>query len=107
MILIGLVESTELADGAHPPAHLLLSLGNQVEGALRRLDVKDKAVLEVLALEGEASIHLLAEMQVNDTDGFLGALALVVLQHVGVATHAPTAQDEPSLLPGLRGEPQE
>ena len=102
VVLIRLVEAAELADRAHPAAHLLLGLGHQVEGALWCLDVEHKAVLEVLALEGEAGVHLLAEVQVDDSDGLLGALALVVLQHVGVAAHAAAAQDEPALLPGLR-----
>lgn len=91
MVLLRLVESAELADGADPAVHLLLSFSHQVEGPLCRLDVKDEAVLKLLALEGEACVHLLAAVQVDDADGLFGMIALVILQHIRVSTHAATA----------------
>lgn len=98
---VRLVETAQLADGADPLVHLLLGLSDEIEDTVRRLDVEDEAVLELLPLEGQAGVHLLAAVQVDDSDGLLGVVVLVVLQDVGVTAHAAAPQDEPALLPGL------
>lgn len=101
-VLLGLVEATDLADAADPFVHVVLSLSHQVEGPVTRLDVEDVAVLQLLLVEGEACIHLLTEIEVDDTQGFLGVVIFVVLQDIGVATHPTAAQDEPAFLPCLK-----
>lgn len=103
-VVVRLVEPTQLADGADPLVHLLLSLGDEIERAVRGLDVEHEAVLELLPLEGQAGIHLLAAVQVDDADGFLGVVVLVVLQNIGVTAHAAAAKDEPAFLPCLGNE---
>lgn len=104
MVVVRLVEPTQLADGADPLVHLLLRLGYEIKSAVRGLDVKHKAVLELLPFEGQAGIHLLAAVQVDDPDGLLGVVVLVVLEDIGVTAHAATAQYEPAFLPSLANE---
>lgn len=102
VVLLGLVEAADLADAAHPLVHVVLGLGHQVEGAVGGLDVEDEAVLELLPLEGEPGVHLLTAVQVDDADGLLGVVVLVVLEHVWIPAHPPAAKDEPALLPRLQ-----
>lgn len=106
-VLLGLVEATDLADAANPLVHVILGLSHQVEGPVTGLDVEDVAVLQLLLVEGQACVHLLAEVEVDDTQGFLGVVIFVVLQDVGVATHPTAAQDEPALLPCLEARREE
>lgn len=106
VVIVWLVKAAQLADGAHPLVHLVLGLGNEIEGAVWGLDVEHKAVLELLPLEGQAGVHLLAAVQVDDSDGFLGMIVLVILQNVGVATHAAAAEYEPAFLPSLQSRTQ-
>lgn len=101
VVIVWLVKAAQLADGAHPLVHLVLRLSDEVEGALWGLDVKHEAVLELLALEGQAGVHLLATVQVDDSDGLLGVVVLVVLQNVWVSAHAAAAEYEPAFLPSL------
>lgn len=104
VIVVRLVEPTQLADGADPLVHLLLSLGYKIKSAIGRLDVKHKAVLELLPLKSQAGVHLLAAVQVDDPDGFLGVVVLVVLQHIRVTAHTAAAEYEPAFLPCLGNE---
>lgn len=101
VVVVWLVEPTQLANGADPLVHLLLSLSYEIKSAIWGLDVKHEAVLELLPLKGQASVHLLAAVQVDDPNGFLGVVVLVVLQNIRVATHAAAAEYEPALLPCL------
>lgn len=101
VVVVWLVEPTQLANGADPLVHLLLSLSYEIKSAIWGLDVKHEAVLELFPLKGQASVHLLAAVQVNDPNGFLGVVVLVVLQNIRVATHAAAAEYEPALLPCL------
>lgn len=71
MSVVRLVKTTQLTDGADPLVHLVLRLGDEIKSAIGRLDVENKAVLELLPLEGQASVHLLAAVQVDDPDGLL------------------------------------
>lgn len=100
--LLSLIEATDLADALDPLIHVLLCLGHQVEGALAGLDVKHKTILQLLLVEGQACIHLLTEVQVDDPQGLLGVIILVVFQNIRVTTHPATPQDEPAFLPGLK-----
>lgn len=102
--LFCLVEAADLADALDPLIHVLLRLGHQVEGALAGLDVEHETVLQLLLVEGQACIHLLAEVQVDDAQGLLGVIILVVFQDVGVTTHPAAPQDKPAFLPGLNGK---
>ncbi len=102
MVVLWLVESAQLADGAHPAVHVLLRLCHHVEGSLGRLDVEHKAVLELFAFEGESGVHLLAAVQVDDANGLFGMVTLVVLKNIRVSAHTPAAQDKPALLPSLQ-----
>lgn len=101
MSVVRLVKTTQLADGADPLVHLLLSLSNKIKGPIGSLNVENKAVLELLPLKGQAGVHLLAAVQVDDPYGLLGVVVLVVLQDVWVAAHAAAAENEPTLLPCL------
>ena len=101
VVVSRLVEPAQLADGADPLVHVLHRLRHEVEGPVRGLDVKHEAVLELLPLKGQAAVHLLAAVQVDDPDGFLGVVILVVLKDVGVTAHAAAAKDEPAFLPRL------
>lgn len=101
---IGGVEATDITDAAHPLVHLLFSVCHQVKDPVDSLDVKDEAVLQVLLVEGETGVHLLAQVQIDHADGLLGMVILVILQHIWVSCQPPTAQNKPSLLPCLKGE---
>ena len=81
--------------------HLLLGFRQQVEDTRGRLHheqvmILELALVQLLQLAGHADLALL---QVDGAYGFLGAFVAVVLQHVGVATHAALAQDKPTLSP--------
>lgn len=52
------VKATQEADGGDPAAHVLLRLGHQVPGPFLRLQVKNKAALQLLLCERQASVHL-------------------------------------------------
>lgn len=104
VVVVWLVEPTQLADGANPLVHLLLCLSYEIKSAIWGLDVKHEAALELLPLEGQAGVHLLAAVQVDDPDGFLGVVVLVVLQNIGVTTHAAAAKYEPAFLPSLQNK---
>lgn len=92
----------DLADVAHPDLHLLLSFGHQVEGAVGGSHDEDKIVLELLLDEvGPRVLQHFTLIEVDDADGLLGVVVPVVLQHVWVPAHAPSAQHEPALPPGL------
>lgn len=101
MVVIRLVEPTQLADGSDPLVHLFLRLSHKIKNSVRGFDVKHVAVLELLPLKSQASVHLLAAMKVDDSNGFFGVVILVVLENVGVTAHAATAKYEPPLLPCL------
>lgn len=102
--LLSLTEAADLTDALDPFIHVLLGLSHQVEGALAGLDVKHKAILQLLLIEGQACIHLLTEVEVDDPQGLLGVVILVVFQDVGVTAHPATPQDKPAFLPGLKGK---
>lgn len=105
--LLSLIEATDLADALDPLIHVLLCLGHQVKGALTGLDVKYETILQLLLVEGQACIHLLTEVQVDDTKGLLGVIILVVFQNIWVTAHPATPQDKPAFLPGLNRKESE
>lgn len=76
---IGGVEATDITDAAHPLVHLLFSVCHQVKDPVDSLDVKDEAVLQVLLVECETGVHLLAQVQIDHADGLLGMVILVIL----------------------------
>lgn len=100
-ICVGGVEATDVADAAHPLVHLVLGVSHQVEDSVDGLDVEDEAVLQLLLVEAEPSVHLLAQVEVDHSDGLLHVVIFVVLQHVRVSRQSSTAQNEPPLLPCL------
>lgn len=96
-------EMANLTDAADPAVHLLLRFGHQVESAKRRLHHKEVLPVEVPLYPELPVQHLhLALLQVDDADRLLGVLALIVLQHVGVAAHATPPQHEPAFPPRLQ-----
>lgn len=101
-VVLRLVKSTQLADRMHPSVHFLLRFCNQVECSLGCLDVKHKAVLKLLAFEGQTRVHLLTAVQVYNANGFFGMVALVVFKHIWIPTHPPTTEDKPALFPSLQ-----
>lgn len=58
LTVISGVEAADVADAAHPLVHLVLGVGHQVEDTVDGLDVEDKAVFQVLLVEGQPSVHL-------------------------------------------------
>lgn len=84
-ICVGGVEATDVADAAHPLVHLVLGVSHQVEDSVDGLDVEDEAVLQLLLVEAEPSVHLLAQVEVDHSDGLLHVVIFVVLQHVRVS----------------------
>lgn len=105
--LLSLIEATDLADALDPLIHVLLRLGHQIKGALAGLDVKHKTILQLLLVEGQARIHLLTEVQVDDPQGLLRVIILVVFQNIWVTAHPTTPQDKPAFLPGLNKKEEE
>ena len=92
-----------LTDAADPAVHLLLRFGHQVKSAKRRLHHKEVLPVEVPLYPQLPVQHFhLTLLQVDDTDRLLGVLALIVLQHVGIAAHATSPQHEPALPPRLQ-----
>lgn len=103
-------EGADLADALDPAVHLFLSLGQQVEDAVRRLHHKQVLVLEWALLQWlgrllPLMLHLpavyvdLTLLEVNGADGLPRAFVPVVFQHVWVAAHAALAQDKPAFPP--------
>lgn len=58
LTVVGRVEATEQADGGNPAVHVLLRLSHKVPGPLLRPQVENKAALQLLLCERQASIHL-------------------------------------------------
>lgn len=52
------VEATDVADAANPLIHLFFSVSHQVEDTVDGLDVEYEAVLQVLLVECQPSVHL-------------------------------------------------
>lgn len=91
MVVFRLVESAKLTDGSNPAVHLFFCLCHQVEGPFGRFNVEHKTVLELFSLKSESCVDLLAAVKINDANGLLGVVILVVLQDIWISTHAPTA----------------
>lgn len=52
------VEAADVANAANPLIHLLLCVSDQVEDPVDGLDVEYEAVLQILLVERQPSIHL-------------------------------------------------
>lgn len=58
LTIISGVKTTDVADAANPLIHFLFGVSHQVEDAVNGLDVEYEAVLQVLLVECQPSIHL-------------------------------------------------
>lgn len=58
LTVIRWVESADVANAANPLIHLLLCVSDQVEDPVDGLDVEYEAVLQILLVERQPSIHL-------------------------------------------------
>lgn len=58
LTVISWVEAADVADAANPLIHLLLCVSDQVEDPVDGLDVEYEAVLQILLVERQPSIHL-------------------------------------------------
>lgn len=58
LTVISWVEAADVADAANPLIHLLLCVSDQVEDPVDGLDVEYEAVLQILFVERQPSIHL-------------------------------------------------
>lgn len=58
LTVISGVKTTDVADAANPLIHLLFGVCHQIEDAINGLDVKYEAVLQVLLVECQPSVHL-------------------------------------------------
>lgn len=93
----------DLTDAPDPAVHLLLRFGHQVEDARGRLHHEQVLPVKVPLYPELPVKHLdLALLQVDGPDGLLGVLALVVLQHVWIPTHAPSSENKPAFAPCLQ-----
>lgn len=98
----------DLTDAADPAVHLLLSFGHQVKNPGRGLHHKKVLPVEVpLYPELPVEHFHLALLQVDDADGLFGALALIILQHIGITAHATSAEHEPAFPPRLRAKKEQ
>lgn len=69
LTVISGVETADVADAADPLIHLLLCVSNQVEDPVDGLDVEYEAVLQILLVERQPSIHLQAQQTWFNTYG--------------------------------------
>lgn len=58
LTIISGVKTTDVTDAANPLIHLLFCVSYQVEDAVNGLDVEYEAVLQVLLVERQPSVHL-------------------------------------------------
>lgn len=58
LTVISGVKTTDVADAANPLIHLLFGVSHQVEDTVNGLDVEYEAVLQVLLVERQPSVHL-------------------------------------------------
>lgn len=58
LTVIGGVKTTNVADAADPLVHLFFGVSHQVEDTVDGLDVEYEAVLQVLLIERQPSVHL-------------------------------------------------
>lgn len=58
LTVISGVETADVTDAANPLIHLLFCVSHQVEDAIYGLDIENEAVLQVLLVERQPSIHL-------------------------------------------------
>lgn len=92
-----------LADVIDPVIHLLLSFGHQVKNAWRGLHHKQVLPVEVsLYPKLRAQGFDLTLLQVDDANGLLRVLTLIILQDVRIAAHATSPEHEPAFPPCLR-----
>lgn len=61
LTVISGVETADVTDAANPLIHLLLCVSDQVEDPVDGLDVEYEAMLQILLVERQPSIHLQAE----------------------------------------------
>lgn len=84
LTLICRVEPTDITDTSNPLIHLLLAVCYQIENSIYSVDIKNIAVFKLLLVERQSSIHLLAQIKVNDPDGLLGMVIFVVFQNIWI-----------------------
>ena len=58
LTIISGVKTTDVADAANPLIHFFFGVSHQVEDTVNGLDVEYEAVLQVLLVECQPSIHL-------------------------------------------------
>lgn len=58
LTVISGVKTTDVTDAANPLIHFLFSVSHQVEDTVNGLDVEYEAVLQVLLVERQPSVHL-------------------------------------------------
>ncbi len=58
LTVISGVKTTDVADAANPLIHLLFGVSHQVEDTVNGLDVEYEAVLQVLLVKRQPSVHL-------------------------------------------------
>lgn len=58
LTIISGIKTTDVTDAANPLIHLLFGISHQVEDTVNGLYVKYEAVLQVLLVECQPSVHL-------------------------------------------------
>lgn len=58
LTVISGVKTTDVADAANPLIHLFFGVSHQVEDTVNGFDVEYKAVLQVLLVKRQPSVHL-------------------------------------------------
>lgn len=100
--VLQITKLTDLTDAADPAVHFLLSFSHKVENTRRCFHHKEVLSVKV-SFYSELSVqHFhLTLFQVDGADWLFGVLALIILQHIRISTHATSSQDKPALPPGL------
>lgn len=92
---------THLADAVHPVAHIRLRLSSQVVGALGRLDIEHVLKLLLAILQPQATVHLLALIQIDNALQ-LAAVVVGVVFEAELLRYLALLQREVATPPALQ-----
>lgn len=98
--LLGVVQMAHLADAVHPVAHAGLRLSCQIVDALWRLDIEHVLKLLLAVLQAQATVDLLALIQIDDTLQLAAVLIRVVFK-AELLRYLALLQCEPASTPAL------
>lgn len=92
---------THLADAVHPVAHIRLRFSSQVVGALGRFDIEHVLKLLLAILQPQATVHLLALIQIDNALQ-LAAVVVGVVFEAELLRYLALLQREVATPPALQ-----